>query len=101
MTARMSTCRALTEDRVALAKTSELFSKLLDGETSTTLVLPWLPRRFKKDNTQATAELYVTLLGYVSERRKQEPTSDAIDFLIAEGLQDNAIVGVSKPCSCL
>ena len=35
------------------------------------------------------------LRGYVEARRRAEPTSDAIDFLIAEGKTTDAIVKVS------
>jgi hypothetical protein len=43
----------------------------------------------------ATTELFTMLRTYVDNRRKAEPTSDAIDVLIADGETTQVIVEVS------
>lgn len=67
--------------------------------TPTALLLPWFPGPAKRQNKRAVTELYTMLSHYVDIRRKATPSSDAIDFLIAEGESNDAIVGVSSVLS--
>ena len=97
MIARMATCRDLTTNETDLKKIGELFMTLQTSTTAVSLLLPWFPSPAKKKGKQATVEMYTTLYAYVEARRHAEPTSDAIDVLIADGETTQIIVGVSPP----
>ena len=79
MTARMTTCRAIR------ASTTPVFA-----------LLPWFPGPARKSINRATTELYTLLYTYVKARRHAEPTSDAIDVLIAGGETDQKTVAVNS-----
>ena len=95
MTARMTTCRDLTKNEADLKKIGELFLTLQTSSTPTSLLLPWFPSSARKTLKQATTDLFTMIYVYVETRRHAEPTSDAIDVLIAEGETTQNIVGVS------
>ena len=95
MTTRMISCRDLTENRADLKKVEELFMTLQTSATPASLILPWYPSSARKAGKQATTELYTMIYTYVETRRRAEPTTDAIDVLIAEGETTQNIVGVS------
>lgn len=96
MTVRMATCRELSEDRAAVDRLFDLYWKLEKAATPISILLPWFPGKARKDKKQANTDLYMMLSGYVDTRRSaEEPTSDAIDVLIAQGEDNPAIVGVS------
>ena len=95
MTTRMISCRDLTENRADLKKVEELFMTLQTSATPASLILPWHPSSARKAGKQATTELYTMIYTYVETRRRAEPTTDAIDVLIAEGETTQNIVGVS------
>jgi len=95
MTARVATCHDLTKNDADLKKIGELFMTLQTSATPISLLLPWFPSSAKKAKKDATTELFVMLYTYVETRRHSEPTSDAIDVLIAEGETTQNIVGVS------
>jgi len=99
MTARMTTCHDLTNNEADLRRIRELFMTLRTSATPTSLVFPWFPSPARKTVKQATTDLYTSLSTYVETRRRAEPTSDAIDVLIAEGETTQKIVGVSLPRS--
>jgi hypothetical protein len=94
MKARLTTCRAISEDAATIDKIADLLMTMKTHATSTAILLPWFPGRDKKIIKQATSELYVMLYTCVETRRKEVPTTDAIDFLIGEGLDTNDIVQV-------
>lgn len=94
MTARLATCRAISEDKTAVDKIATLFMKLQKSSTPASLLLPWFPSSARKTNQQVTTELFIMLAGYIEEQRTSVPTSDAIDILIGEGLDTTVIVGV-------
>ena len=96
MTARMTTCRDLTKNGADLRKISELFMTIHTNSTPVSCLLPWFPGPARKSINRATTELYSMLLNYVKARRHAEPTSDAIDFLIADGETDQSTAGVSS-----
>jgi len=96
MTARMTTCHDLTKNEVDLKKIRELFMTLMTSATPASLLLPWFPSPARKKGKQATTDLYTILYTYVETRRHAEPTSDAIDILIADGDTTQSIVGVSS-----
>ena len=96
MTARMTTCRDLTKNRADLKKINELFMTIHESTTPVSSLLPWFPGAARKSINRATTELYTMLLTYVKARRHAEPTSDAIDVLIADGDTDYKIVAVSS-----
>ena len=95
MTARMATCHDLTKNEADLKKINELFMTLQTNATPTSLLLPWFPSPARKTGKEATTKLFTMLYTYVENRRHAEPTSDAIDVLIADGETTQNIVGVS------
>ena len=95
MTARMTTCHDLTNNEADLKKIEELFMTLDANSTLASLLLPWFPSPARRAKKQATTEMYTMLHTYVENRRSAEPTSDAIDVLIAGGETTQSIVGVS------
>ena len=96
MTARMTTCRDLTENGADLKKIGELFMTLQTSATPVSLLFPWFPSPARKTVKQATADMYTMLYTYVETRRVTELTNDAIDILIADGGTTQSIVGVSS-----
>ena len=96
MTARMTTCRDLTKNGADLRKIKESFMTIHTNSTPVSCLLPWFPGPARKSVNRATTELYSMLLNYVEARRHAEPTSDAIDVLIADGETDQSIAGVSS-----
>ena len=95
MTARMTACHDLTSNEADLKRIRELFLTLRTNATPISLVFPWFPSPARKTGKQATTELYTILYTYVETRRHAEPTSDAIDVLIADGETTQKIVGAS------
>jgi len=96
MTARMVSCRDLTENEADLKKLGELFSGFQASTTPASLLLPWFPSAARDAKREATTGLFTILYGYVERRRHAEPTSDALDVLIADGETTEIIVGVSR-----
>ena len=96
MTARMTTCRDLTKNEADLKKIKELFMTILKSATPVSALLPWFPGPARRSVNRATTDLYTLVLAYVKARRHAEPTSDAIDVLIAGGETDHEIAGVSS-----
>ena len=95
MTARMTACRDLTTNEADLKKIGELFMTIQTSTTPVSLLFPWFPSPARKAVKQATTDMHTTLSTYVETRRHAEPTSDAIDILIADGEVTQNIVGVS------
>ena len=95
MTARVNTCHDLTKNEADLEKIKALFLTLQTSATPTSLLLPWFPSPARKAGKEATTELFTILYAYVETRRHAEPTSDAIDVLIAAGETTQNIAGVS------
>jgi len=95
MTARMLTCRDLTTNEADLKRIGELFMTIQTSATPVSLLFPWLPNPARRAAKQATTDMYTMLHTYVETRRHAEPTSDAIDVLIADGEATQNIVGVS------
>lgn len=95
MTVSMATCREFATDMEALAHFQKLYWVLEKSATPTNLLLPWFPSKAKRDKEAATKELFTMLYGYVEKRRAAAvPNSDAIDLLIGQGLDNQAIIGV-------
>ena len=95
MTTRMTTCHDLTNNEADLKKIGGLFMTLMTSTTPASLLLPWFPSPARNKGKQATTDMYTMLYTYVETRRHAEPTSDAIDILIADGETTQTIVGVS------
>ena len=95
MTAHMIACHDLTKNEADLKKIGKLFMTYQTSTTPTSLLLPWFPSPARKAGKEATTELFTILCTYVETRRHAEPTSDAIDVLIADGETTQTIVGVS------
>ena len=95
MTAHIFACRDLADNRSDLKRIEELLTTLQISATPASLLLRWFPSPARKARKQATTELYTMLYTYVENRRRAEPTSDAIDLLIADGETTQNIVGVS------
>lgn len=99
MTVRMTTCRELATDQDAIKRMQELYMTLEKAATPTALLLPWFPSKAKKDKETATTALFMMLYGFVEGRKDKVPNSDAIDVLLSQGLDSQAIVGVRQPTS--
>ena len=95
MIARMTTCHDLTMHEADLKKIKELFITIRTSSTPISSLFPWFPGPARKTIKQATTDIYTMLSTYVETRRHAEPTSDAIDILIADGEVTENIVGVS------
>jgi hypothetical protein len=94
MTVRMAACRDLAKNGADLKKIKELFLTLQTSATPASLLLPWFPSPARKRMKQATTEFFMMLCTYVETRRRVEPTTDAIDVLIADGETTQNIVKV-------
>jgi cytochrome P450 len=95
MTASILTCDELAKNETDLKKIAELLVTLQSSATPTSLLLPWFPSTARKEKRQANTILYTMLYAYVEARRRAEPTTDAIDVLIAEGDANHSIISVS------
>ena len=97
MTVRMATCRELAEDKQAVQDMRKHYFDMEQGVTPVSVLLPWFPGPAKKLKTKATRELYFLIKKYVTMRRETKiPSSESIDFLIANGDSDEAITSVSE-----
>ena|SRR5437016_4157283 len=93
MTVRLATCRELSEDQEAVARLAEHYWNLEKSATPVSVLLPWFPGPAKKAKVNATMGLHTLLGSYVQLRRDAStPTTDAIDFLIGQGLSDSSII---------
>jgi len=96
MTVRMATCRELAKDRQAVQDMRKHYFDMEQSRTPASVLLPWFPGPAKKLKTKATRELYLLIKKYVTMRRETKiPSSESIDFLIANGDSDEAITSVS------
>ena len=93
--ARMITCHDLIKNEADLKKVGELLVTIQGNISPTSLLLPWFPSPTKRARQRATTELCTILHTYIEARRRAEPTSDAIDLLIAGGETTQDIAGVS------
>ncbi|TFK67928.1 cytochrome P450 [Pluteus cervinus] len=94
MTVRMGTCDELARDPVAIKHIQSLYWTLEKSATPTALLLPWLPIRANKNKEAATKELFSVFQSYIEQRRNSNaPRSDTIDVLLADGLDNTAIIG--------
>ena len=96
MTARMATCKELTDNEADLKRIEKLFMDLQSSATPISLVVSWFLSPAKMSGMLATTELFTMLRTYVDNRRNAEPSSDAIDVLIADGETTQVIVEVSS-----
>ncbi|KAF7984627.1 hypothetical protein HWV62_12849 [Athelia sp. TMB] len=93
MTVRMASCSELSTNYDDLQRMNELYWKLEKSATPVGLLLPWLPSQARRDKKEATRGLFDLISHYITLRRNAEvPSSDAFDFLIAEGEKDEEIV---------
>lgn len=95
MTARMITCNDLTTNEADLKKIGDLLTTLTTSVTPTAFILPWFPSPARVKITMSNIKMFMALREYVEARRRAEPTSDAIDVLIADGETTQDIVQVS------
>src|SRR6267378_4260474 len=97
MTVRTATCRELAEDRGAVEELAEYYWNIEKSATPFATVFPWFPGPAKKAKEKATLGLYALLASYVKLRRNASTQSmDPIDILIAQGISDDNILGVSS-----
>ncbi|KAF7974039.1 hypothetical protein HWV62_13571 [Athelia sp. TMB] len=93
MTVRMASCSELATNYDDLQRMNEMYWKLEKSATPVGLLLPWLPSRARRDKKEATRGLFDLISHYITLRRNAAvPSSDAFDFLIAEGEKDEKIV---------
>lgn len=96
MTARMASCQDLTNNEADMKRIEKLFMDLQSSATPISLMVSWFLSPAKMSGMLATTELFTMIRGYVDKRRLAEPTSDAIDVLIADGETTQVIVEVSS-----
>lgn len=95
----MSTCAELSQSKEAVTALSKLFKDLEHSATPLSLLLPnWFPKfaSAKRMQEKATKHLCDTLSGYVDLRRLADVprSTDAMDYLIAQGSSNQEIVDV-------
>ena len=95
MTARMASCKDLTNNKADLKKIEGLFMDLQKSATPISLVISWFLSPAKMNGMLATTELFTMLRTYVDNRRTAEPSNDAIDVLISDGETTQVIVEVN------
>jgi hypothetical protein len=96
MTVRMATCRELADDRQAVEKLAQLYWNIEKSATPFASLLPWFPGSAKRTKEKATMGLYHLIGSYVKlHRDAPTPSTDPIDVLMAEGISDDNILGVS------
>ena len=96
MTVRIAACRELAEDKQAIQDIRKYFFDVEQSTTPVSVFLPWFPGPAKRVRTIATYGIYFLIKKYVTMRREAKiPSSDPIDFLIANGDPDEVIVSVS------
>lgn len=95
MTVRIGTCRELADNQQATDRLSELFLLHEQAASPLSILLPWVPGLGRK-KAAATRALFTLLSHYVNLRRKSNiQCSDALDMLIADGLDDATTIAVS------
>ncbi|KIM74625.1 hypothetical protein PILCRDRAFT_828049 [Piloderma croceum F 1598] len=95
MTVRMASCQELANDPAMIRKMRDLYWKLEKSATPVGLLFPWFPGTAKKNKEQAINGLYEMLSHYVDLRREADvPSLDAIDVLIADGMDNSSIIQV-------
>ncbi|KAG6831123.1 hypothetical protein H0H92_012548 [Tricholoma furcatifolium] len=93
MTVRMASCAELANDVTAVTALQSEFFKLEKSATPAALLLPWFPSKGRKDKETATTNLYMMIYNYVEARKAaNEPSSDAIDLLLSQGLSTDTTV---------
>jgi hypothetical protein len=96
MTVRMASCHELAADPGSIQKMKDLYWTLEKSATPVSLLLPWFPSTARRNSQQATKDLYNMVSHYVDIKRKAAvPNSDAIDLLIADGVDNPTIFQVS------
>lgn len=91
----MTACDELAENFDVIRKLQANYWRLERSATPTALLLPWLPSIGKINKQIATISLYLTLRGYVEKRKLSDaPSSDAIDILLARGLDTKETITV-------
>ena len=95
MIARIATCHDLAKNEVDLGKITGSFWSLRACATPTALILPWFPSLARVGQLMAHYKIFRVLSKHIEARRRVEPTSDAIDVLIAEGETTRNIVQAS------
>jgi hypothetical protein len=97
MTVRMATCEELASNREEVDRVHRLYWDLEKSATAVALLLPWFPGKAKKTKKRATKELYTLFSNYIDERRVAKvPSSDAIDVMIQEGIDNSDIIQVTN-----
>ncbi|KAG6916291.1 hypothetical protein DXG01_007532 [Tephrocybe rancida] len=93
----MASCRELADDMEATKQLQQVFAILDESSTPVALLLPWIPSTARRNEQAANAALRTMLLSYVEKRKvATTPNSDAIDFLLSQGLPSNRIMNNSE-----
>ncbi|KAG6915836.1 hypothetical protein DXG01_009622 [Tephrocybe rancida] len=93
MLVRLASCHELSKDKEALAQLARHYWDLEKSSTPFALMFPWFPGPGRRSIERATKNMCDLVSGFVELRRRAtEPSSDAIDILIAEGATNDAIV---------
>ena len=96
MTVRMATCKELADDKQAVEKLAQYYWNIEKSATPFATLLPWFPGSAKRTKENATMALYHLIGSYVKlHRDAPSPSTDPIDVLMAQGISDDNILGVS------
>jgi len=80
-----------------MADLRRLYFDIDQSTTPASVLLRWFPSPARKKKTKATLEISLLLQKYITLRREAKtPSSDPIDFLIANGDSDELIIRVSE-----
>lgn len=93
MTVSMASCRELAMDIPTITEMQRHYWILEKSSTPAAVLFPWFPspaRRAKKASTKA---LFTIVSNYIERKKAPVPSSDAIDTLLAQGMNNNDITG--------
>ncbi|KAG9124092.1 hypothetical protein FRC07_012864 [Ceratobasidium sp. 392] len=86
LTIRATACREIADSVESCKKLEELYWLVEKGSTPTTVLLPWLPSKARKQKTEATIELYNWFDSIIKARQAEgRREEDALQVLIDLG----------------
>lgn len=95
MTIRLTSCNDLANDQNAVTALRGYFDDVEKAVTPFGYCFPFLARNQQKTREDANRSIYFLLRQFVQKRRSATtPSSDAIDWLMSQGLEDDMITSI-------
>lgn len=95
MTIRLTSCNDLADDHNAVTELRSYFDDAEKAITPVGYCFPFLARNQEKTRQHAIKSIYLLIRRFVLKRRSATtPSSDAIDWLMSQGLDDDKITGI-------